>query len=158
MFNEMKRAHAILKASGNISEIFAQIKEEEVVSDGSSVVFLEVAATTLSQTQNKPCLPETKSWAARQVLQTLVALENELGDADLIRPMSRPVRINGKLLYVIRVKATPEDLQKILDKRVCSLQEEARAFFWQPVAGEERSLVRLVSLTASKFRKVFVQH
>ena len=61
------------------------------------------------------------------------------------------------LLGVAYDEATPEDLQKILDKRVCSLQEEARAFFWQPVAGEKRSLVRLVSLTASKFRKAFVQ-
>lgn len=149
--NEIQRANAIM--SGGSADFFLPMTQAEFLTQGSSILFLEIDVGKVAGLQGGPCLPEAKSWASRQILQTLVSLESELGDATLIRPFSRPVRIKGKLVYLVRVEEAAGDLNGFIRSRRGHLRLDASSFFGQ--GDEEGAIVEHKCLTASRFRQVF---
>uniref|UniRef100_A0A7S4W113 Polynucleotide adenylyltransferase n=1 Tax=Ditylum brightwellii TaxID=49249 RepID=A0A7S4W113_9STRA len=154
---EILRANAIIETcvNGEVEELFLPLQDEEFLLRGSLILFLEVDAGKLAKVQGSPTLAEVKPWANLQILQALVSLENEIGDVDLIRPSSRPTLIKRKLLYIVRVNKTVEDLARFMENQQRVLQYEADGFFNITSRDEENAFVRLRCLTVSRFCQAF---
>jgi hypothetical protein len=155
LFRELQRANSILK-SGGLEGIFTPLNREELSGERISVFFLELAVGKLA-TQSL-CVAEVKSWAACQMLQTLVALDNEMGEAVEIRPFSRPIRVRSKLLYIVTVEKDVKDLDVILRKRQEYLRlnaESAFRSFNSSSEDEETLVMEFKCLSAEVFRKAY---
>eukprot|EP00797_Seminavis_robusta_P028388 Sro54_g032110.2 (245) ;mRNA; r:142204-142938 len=153
MLKELQRANALIK-TGSFEDLFYPLSQTEVLQEQTSVFFLEVSIGRL--VAQGACLPEVKAWAACQMLQAMVALERELGDASALRPFSRPVRIKGKLLYIATVASVGVDLEPVLRKRRTCLEPSVAGLCRrQNQTTEGNPFVQMNFLAADAFQNQF---
>lgn len=148
MFHELNRAVAIAKgrpASGLV-DIFLPVQENEVCKEEGSVLFLEIQVNKLGIRR----LPEVKAWASCQTLATLVAVENELAP-ETVRPFSRHFRTKGKLLFIVTLDKSADDMDCFVRKRREDLNRNARSFFQESQAPP----VRMRCLKPELFRDAY---
>jgi endonuclease/exonuclease/phosphatase family metal-dependent hydrolase len=156
ILQEFRRAAIILENSkkdgpSDLEIVFRPISQHEILAGASSVLTIEIDTEGLAACSGSPPLPEVKAWASCQMLRVLVALEKELGDATLIRPLSRPVRAGRVLFFVIRVNTPEAAISGFVQKLWGDIEFDLQGFLDEAGGGIKAGCFQMRCLASPQF-------